>query len=53
MSEGFLPRWVLIEASDDFRIRSLHDLPLLPTVVERYRLAGQTRSNLILRSRFR
>lgn len=50
---GWLPRWVIIEASDDFKVRSLRDLPLLPAVVERYRVAMQTKANLILRSRFR
>ena len=50
---GWMPRWVIIEASDDFRVRSLRDLPLLPAVVERYRVVVQTKANLILRSRFR
>ena len=50
---GWLPRWVIIEASDDFKVRSLRDLPLLPAVVERYRVVMQTKANLILRSRFR
>ena len=50
---GWLPRWVIIEASDDFRVRSLRDLPLLPAVAERYRVVVQTKANLILRSRFR
>ncbi len=50
---GWMPRWVIIEASDDFRVRSLRDLPLLPAVVERYKIVVQTKANLILRSRFR
>ena len=44
----YLPQWVIIEASHDFTINSLRQLPVIPQVLEQYRIVGQTRANLIL-----
>ena len=43
------PTWVVIEASDDFRVRSLEDAPFSPEVKATYHLRAQTKSNLILK----
>ena len=43
------PTWVIIEASDDFRVRSLDDAPFSAEVKAAYGLREQTRSNLILK----
>jgi FkbM family methyltransferase len=47
---GYVPRWVIIEASADFRTKSLRDLPLLAAVIDRYTIVGQTVANLLLRA---
>lgn len=46
---GYRPRWVIIEASNDFQTKSLADGPFSRAVKEAYELRGQTRANLILR----
>jgi FkbM family methyltransferase len=48
---SYRPRWVVIEASNDFQTRSLGDGPFSRAVKEAYELRGQTRANLILRRR--
>ncbi|CAL1692997.1 hypothetical protein MMB232_03180 [Brevundimonas subvibrioides] len=44
----YLPQWVIIEASHDFSVNSLRQLPVIPRVLDTYRIVGQTRANLIL-----
>jgi FkbM family methyltransferase len=44
----FRPRWVIIEASFDFAIRSLEDGPFSPAVRAAYELRWQNAANLIL-----
>jgi FkbM family methyltransferase len=44
----FRPRWIIIEASFDFRIRSLEDGPFSPGVREAYDVRWQNATNLIL-----
>ena len=50
-SSWYRPSWVIIEASDDFRVRSLDDAPFSEDVKAAYQLRGQTTSNLILKLR--
>jgi FkbM family methyltransferase len=50
-SGSYRPRWVIIEASYDFRTRSLDDLPFSPTVRNEYDIVAQTAPNLILKAR--
>ena len=45
---GFRPRWVIIEASFEFSTKSLSDLPFCDLARQLYRIAGQTKANLIL-----
>lgn len=45
---GYRPRWIIIEASYDFAIKSLEDLPTDDLVRQTYRIVGQTAANLIL-----
>jgi FkbM family methyltransferase len=45
---GYRPRWIFLEASYDFRTRSLRELDLLPSVQDEYEIAGQTVPNLLL-----
>ena len=47
----YRPRWVIIEASYDFKTKSLADLPLAPSVREAYEMFGQTKANLLLARR--
>ncbi len=47
----YRPRWVFLEASYDFRTKSLAELELLPTVQEQYEIVGQTVPNLLLAHR--
>ena len=44
----YRPRWVIIEASYDFTVKALTDLPFSDKVRESYALVGQTAANLIL-----
>ena len=48
-SSWYRPTWIIIEASDDFRVRSLDDAPFADDVKAAYQLRGQTTSNLILK----
>ena len=48
---GYLPAYIVIEASNDYRTKSLTDLPVTAAVSERYAIVEQTRANLILRRR--
>ncbi len=50
---GYMPGYVIIEASHDFETKALSDLPIAGAVLERYSIAAQTRANLILRHRQR
>ena len=50
-TSDFRPEWVVIEASDDFAVRSLDDAPFSQGVKDAYAIAGQTRSNLLLQRR--
>lgn len=45
----FRPHYIIIEASNDFSVKSLADLAFDPRVQGVYRIIGQTRPNLILR----
>ena len=44
----YAPQWVLIEASHDFTVNALEQLPVIPQILELYRIVGQTRANLVL-----
>lgn len=46
---GYRPGWVIIEASYDFTVKALTDLPFSDTVRRSYSLVGQTVANLILK----
>ena len=48
-SSWYRPTWVIIEASDDFKVRSLKDAAFSSDVQALYTIREQTRSNLILR----
>lgn len=45
----FRPDWVLIEASDDFRMQSLEQLPTSEATRAMFEIAGATSANLLLR----
>jgi FkbM family methyltransferase len=47
----FRPCWVIVEASHNFRTKSLADLPLAKSVVDQYEMFGQTTANLLLGKR--
>ena len=53
VSAGYLPGYVIVEASHDFQTKVLTDLPIAGAVLERYTIAAQTKANLILRHRHR
>lgn len=44
----YRPRWAIIEASDDFAVKTLDDAPFSDHVKRAYAMRGQTSSNLIL-----
>ncbi len=44
----YRPSWVIIEASDDFRVRTLDDGPFSPAVRLTYEVVAATPANLIL-----
>jgi FkbM family methyltransferase len=46
---AYRPRWVIIEASFDFRVKTLDDIHLSPEIRKNYAIVGQTRANLILK----
>jgi FkbM family methyltransferase len=48
---SYRPRWIFLEASYDFRTRSLRELDLLPSVQDEYEIVGQTVPNLLLAHR--
>ena len=48
-SSWYRPSWIIIEASDDFRVTSLDDAGFSPAVKAAYALRAQTKSNLILK----
>lgn len=48
---SYRPKWVIIEASYDFRTTSLTDLPFSPQVVATYEIAERTQANLLLSRR--
>lgn len=45
----FRPRYIIIEASYDFSVSSLNDIPVLDVVREQYQIIERTRANLILK----
>lgn len=47
----FRPRWIVIEASNNFLTRSLHQIGVDPLVAAQYEIVGQTVANLILERR--
>ena len=47
-NSDYRPAWVIIEASQDFSVRSLSDAPFSEHVKNVYAIKAQTRSNLIL-----
>lgn len=52
-TSAYRPRWVLIEASYDFKTTALRNLPFDLSVLSAYRLVDQTTSNLLLESNLR
>lgn len=48
---GYYPRWIIIEASYNFKTKSLEDLPISEVIKSRYTISGQTPSNLILEAK--
>ena len=48
---GYRPKWVIIEASYDFRTTALTDLPFSQQVVAAYEIVERTQANLLLRRR--
>jgi FkbM family methyltransferase len=48
LQNGYRPQWVIIEASNGFKTKSLSDLPFSETAMENYGIAAQTGANLIL-----
>jgi FkbM family methyltransferase len=44
----FRPHWVIIEASYNFKTKSLVDLPFAKNVIDQYELIAQTTANLLL-----
>lgn len=49
-ASGFRPRWMIIEAYEASKVKSLAELPLNPEVVESYEIVAQSYANLVLRS---
>jgi FkbM family methyltransferase len=47
-NSDFRPQYIIIEASNDFRTKSLNDLPFSERVKQAYVIVGQTFPNLIL-----
>jgi FkbM family methyltransferase len=47
----YRPRWIFLEASYDFRTKSLGELDLLPSIQDQYEIVGQTVPNLLLAHR--
>lgn len=45
---NYRPRWIFLEASYDFRTKSLGELDLLPSIQDQYEIVGQTVPNLLL-----
>lgn len=48
VAAGWLPKWVIIEASNDFIVQTLNDAPFSDAVRAAYAIVGQTSANLIL-----
>jgi FkbM family methyltransferase len=48
-ASGYRPRWVIIEAYEASKVKSLAELPLNPEVIESYAIVAQTYANLVLR----
>ncbi|WP_309627561.1 FkbM family methyltransferase [Brevundimonas sp.] len=48
VAAGWTPRWVIIEASNDFIVKTLEDAPFSEGVRSAYSIVGQTCANLIL-----
>ena len=46
---GYRPAWIIIEASHDFKVRTLDDAPFSPAVRAEYKVCMATSANLILR----
>lgn len=49
VAAGYRPQFVIIEASYDYTVSSLHDLPFSDEVRTAYAIVERTRSNLILK----
>ncbi len=49
-ASGYRPRWVIIEAYEASKVKSLAELPLRPDVVECYSIVARTYANLVLKS---
>lgn len=47
----FRPRWIIVEASYNFKTKSLSDLPVARSIVDEYEIFGQTAANLLLTRR--
>jgi FkbM family methyltransferase len=47
---GYRPRWVIIEAFEASKVKSLAELPLQQEVVDSYSIVAQTYANLVLKS---
>ncbi len=48
VAAGWTPRWVIIEASNDFIVKTLFDAPFSDAVRSGYAIVAQTPANLIL-----
>jgi FkbM family methyltransferase len=49
LGSHYRPRYIIVEASFDFSVKKLDDIPLDPIVKNSYSICNQTRSNLILK----
>ncbi len=45
----YRPRWIIIEASHDYKTKSLEDLHVSADIISSYEISGQTAANLILK----
>jgi hypothetical protein len=52
IQSGYRPQWIIIEASFNFSVKQLRDLPIVDAVESDYEIVGQTAANLILERRF-
>jgi FkbM family methyltransferase len=51
IQSGYRPQWIIIEASFNFSVKQLRDLPIIDAVDADYEIVGQTAANLVLERR--